>query len=159
MIQVIYMEKIPKDHNGSNGEYERKIKDTTKFNKPKSYKDYISKIANHFRIPEKTIELICLNNEGDERGINNDEDLNNNLGEAKEFHVYKNETKVDPIEPTDIEINIDIKDKDIEDIIDSQIKKIEIDDKLNDVIEFDKDKYKDNLKKKLKVILIILKVN
>ena len=60
MIQVIYMEKIPKDHNGSNGEYERKIKDTTKFNKPKSYKDYISKIANHFRIPEKNIELICL---------------------------------------------------------------------------------------------------
>ena len=100
-----------------------------------------------------------MNNEGDERGINNDEDLNNNLGEAKESHVYKNETKVDPIEPTYIEINIDIKDKDIEDIIDSQIKKIEIDDKLNDVIEFDKDKYKDNLKKKLKVILIILKVN
>ena len=89
-----------------------------------------------------------MNNEGDEIGINNDEDLNNNLGEAKEFHVYKNETKVDPIKPTDIEINIDIKDKDIEDIIDSQIKKIEIDDKLNDVIEFDKDKYKDNLKKK-----------
>ena len=92
-----------------------------------------------------------MNNEGDERGINNDEDLNNNLGEAKEFHVFKNGTKVDdPIEPTDdeIKINIDIKDKDIEDIIDSQIKKIEIDDKLNDVIEFDKDKYKDNLKKK-----------
>ena len=91
-----------------------------------------------------------MNNEGDERGINNDEDLNNNLGEAKEFYVYKNETKVDPIKPTDIEINIDIKDKDIEDIIDSQIKKIEIDDKLNDVIEFDKDKYKykDNFKKK-----------
>ena len=60
MIQVIYMEKIPKDHNSSNGEYERKIKETTKFDKPKSYKDYISKIANHFRIPEKTIELICF---------------------------------------------------------------------------------------------------
>jgi len=150
MIQVIYMEKIPKDHNSSNVEYERKIKETTKFDNPKSYKDFISKIANHFRIPEKTIELICLNNEGDEIGINNDEDLNNNLGEAKEFHVFKNGTKVDPIEPTDdeIKINIDIKDKDIENIIDNQIKVIEIDDKLNDVIEFDKDKYKDNLKKK-----------
>ena len=91
-----------------------------------------------------------MNNEGAERRINNDEDLNNNLGEAKEFHVYKKKTKVDdPIEPTDDEfkINIDIKDKDIENIISSQIKVIEIDDKLNDVIEFDKDKYKDNLKK------------
>ena len=165
MIQVIYMEKIPKDHNGSKGEYERKIKETTKFDKPKSYKEFISKIANHFRIPEKTIELICLNNDGDENGINKDEDLNDNLGEAKEFHVYKNvEIEPDPI-PTDdefkinIDINIDIKDKDIEDILNKQIKKIEIDDKLNDVIEFEKDKYKDNLKKKLKVILIILKVN
>ena len=95
-----------------------------------------------------------MNNEGAERRINNDEDLNNNLGEAKEFHVFKNETKLDdPIGPTDdefkinIDINIDIKDKDIEDILNKQIKKIEIDDKLNDVTEFDKDKYKGNLKK------------
>ena len=33
-MQVIYMEKILKDHNSSKGEYERKIKETTKFGKP-----------------------------------------------------------------------------------------------------------------------------
>ena len=70
MIPVKFIEKIPKGPKGEN--FERKIKDTTKFNKPESYNEFISKISNHFRIPKKNIELICLTNVGDELGINYD---------------------------------------------------------------------------------------
>ena len=49
-----------------------------------------------------------------------------------------------------IDINIDIKDNEIEEIINKQIKDIKIDDNLNDEIEFDKDKYKDKLEKQTK---------
>ncbi len=68
MIPVTFIEKI---HNGPKVEnIERKVKDTTKFDKPGSYKDFISKIVNHFKISKKNIELICLNNDGEEIGIN-----------------------------------------------------------------------------------------
>ena len=59
MIPVTFIEKIHKGPKGEN--IERKVKDTTKFDKPESYKDFISKIANHFKIPKKTIELTFLN--------------------------------------------------------------------------------------------------
>jgi len=49
-----------------------------------------------------------------------------------------------------IDINIDIKDNEIEEIINKQIKDIKIDDNLIDIIEFDKDKYKDKLEKQTK---------
>jgi len=177
MFQVSYIEKISKGPKGEN--VERKVRDTTRLDKPESYKDFISKIATHFKIPKKNIELICLNNDGDEVGINNDEDLQDNIEEAKEFHVFfgsggdekpkkdnppseelnsskKIELKKDEQKEEDddddeykikIDVDIDIKDKEIEDIINSQIKEIKIDDNLNDVVEFNKDKYKENLEK------------
>ena len=176
MLPVKFIEKIQKGPKGEN--IERKLKETKKFDKPESYNNFISKIANHFKIPEKNIELICLTNDGDEIGINNDEDLNENLDEVKEFHVFsesgienfieekpkkdnpseensnskKNDPKEDEQKDEDdneykikIDINIDIKDNEIEDIINEQIKNIKIDDNLNDEIEFDKNKYKDKL--------------
>ena len=179
MIEVKLIEKIkkgPKDEN-----FERKLKDTKKFDKPESYNNFISIISNHFKIPQKSIELICLTNDGDEIGINNDEDLNENLGEAKEFNVYsesgneekpskdnpsseknnsskKNGSKDDDQKDEDeykikLDLNIDIKDNEIEEIINKQIKDIKIDDKddnLNYKIEFDKDKYKDKLETQTK---------
>ena len=164
MIQVTYIEKIPKGPKGEN--IERKVKETKKFDKPESYNDFISKIANHFKISKKNIELICLNFDGDEIGINNDDDLNENLDEAKEFYVFsgyefeekpkkekenededKDEDK-DKDEDEDDEYKIDIKDEEIEEIINSQIKEVEIDENLNDVNEFDINKYKKELIKK-----------
>ena len=166
MLPVKFIEKIQKGPKGEN--IERKLKETKKFDKPESYNNFISKIANHFKIPKKNIELICLTNDGDEIGINNDEDLNENLDEIKEFHVFsesgienfieekpkkdnppseensnckKNESKEDDQKDEDnneykikIDINIDIKDNEIEDIIKKQIKDIKIDDNLNDEI-------------------------
>ena len=177
MFQVSYIKKIPKGPKGEN--VERKVEATTRLDKPESYKDFISKIAECFKIPKKNIELICLNNDGDEVGINNDDDLQDNVDEAKEFHVFfgsggeekpkkenppseelnsskKIELKKDEQKEEDddddeykikIDVDIDIKDKEIEDIINSQIKEIKIDDNLNDVVEFNKDKYKENLEK------------
>jgi len=173
MLPVKFIEKIQKGPKGEN--IERKLKDTKKFDKPESYNSFISKIANHFKIPKQNIELICLTNDEDEIGINNDEDLNENLDEVKEFHVFsesgieekpkkdnppseensnsiKNESKEDGQKDEDddeykikIDINIDIKDNEIEDIINKQIKDIKIDDDINDEIEFDINKYKDKL--------------
>ena len=177
MFQVSYIEKIPKGPKGEN--VERRVKDTTRLDKPESYKEFISKIAERFKIPKKNIELICLNNDGDDVGINNDVDLQDNIDEAREFHVFfgsgaeekpkkdnppseefnsskKIELKKDEQKEEDddddeykikIDVDIDIKDKEIEDIINSQIKEIKIDDNLNDVVEFNKDKYKENLEK------------
>ena len=174
MIPVKFYEKIKKGPKGEN--IERKLKETKKFDKPESYNNFISKIANHFKIPKKNIELICLTNDGDENGINGDEDLKENLDEVKEFYVFsgieekpnppsgensnsrKNESIEDDQKDEDeqkdedddeykikIDINIDIKDNEIEDIINEQIKDIKIDDDINDEIEFDKNKYKDKL--------------
>ena len=177
MFQVSYIEKIPKGPKGEN--VERRVRDTTRLDKPESYKDFINKIAERFKIPKKNIELICLNNDGDDFGINNDVDLQDNIDEAREFHVFfgsgaeekpkkenppseelnsskKIELKKDEQKEEDddddeykikIDVDIDIKDNEIEDIINSQIKEIKIDDNLNDVVEFNKDKYKENLEK------------
>ena len=86
MFQVSYIEKKSMGPKGEN--VERTVKETTRLDKPESYKDFINKIATHFKIPKKNIELICLNNDGDEYGINNDDDLNEYVDDAKEFHVF-----------------------------------------------------------------------
>ena len=114
-----------------------------------------------------------MNNDGDEIGINNDEDLNDNLDEVKEFNVVlgdgieekpkkynKNEDEdkdedKDENEDEDDEYKIDIKDEEIEEIINSQIKEVEIDENLNDVNEFDINKYKEELIKKMKILFKI----
>jgi hypothetical protein len=177
MFQVSYIEKKSKGPKGEN--VERTVKETTRLDKPESYKEFISKIAERFKIPKKNIELICLNNDGDEYGINDDDDLNEYIDDAKEFYVFfgsggeekpkkdnppseelnsskKIELKKDEQKEEDddddeykikIDVDIDIKDKEIEDIINSQIKEIKIDDNLNDIVEFNKDKYKENLEK------------
>ena len=156
---------------------------TTEFPKPKSYNDFITEIANYFLIRrKKDIILKCITNDGDEVEINNQEDLDDNIDDIKEFQVlsesgYEEPTKSkekpsintenDPSKKDNestggddddeykinLNVNIDIKDEEIEKIINSQIKEISIDENLNDVIEFDSDKYKDDLKKNTENII------
>ena len=149
---------------------------TTELPKPKSYNDFITEIANYFLIRKKnSIILKCITNDDEEYEINSQEDLDDNIDEVKEFQVYSESGYEEPKKPIEkqsnntesdapkkyvptggddddeykinLNVNLDIKDEEIEKIINSQIKEISIDEDLNDVIEFDSDKYKEELKK------------
>jgi len=53
MLPVKFYEKIQKGPKGEN--IERKLKETKKFDKPESYNDFISKIANHLKFLNKIL--------------------------------------------------------------------------------------------------------
>ena len=53
MFQVSYIEKKSKGPKGEN--VERTVKETTRLDKPESYKEFISKIAERFKIPKKIL--------------------------------------------------------------------------------------------------------
>ena len=143
-------------------EAKREIKTHKDLDKPKSYDDFIKNIAKSFKIKnKKSITLILKTIDDDEIGINDQEDLDDNIGELKEFNVFLEEGEQGPaeIETEDppkkqitikekkggdkadesdddnsekdktlddlkIDVNLDISDKEIENIIDSQFKPI-----------------------------------
>ena len=171
MIRVNLMDKKTQGE-----EVQRIAIKTTELPKPKSYNDFITEIANYFLIRKKnSIILKCITNDDEEYEINSQEDLDDNIDEVKEFQVYSESGYEEPKKPIEkqsnntesdapkkdvptggddddeykinLNVNLDIKDEEIEKIINSQIKEISIDEDLNDVIEFDSDKYKEELKK------------
>ena len=143
-------------------EAKREIKTYKDLDKPKSYDDFIKNIAKSFKIKnKKSITLILKTIDDDEIGINDQEDLDDNIGELKEFNVFLEEGEQGPVEietedppkkqitikekkggdkadesdddnsekdktldDLKIDVNLDISDKEIENIIDSQFKPI-----------------------------------
>ena len=143
-------------------EAKREIKTHKDLDKPKSYDDFIKNIAKSFKIKnKKSITLILKTIDDDEIGINDQEDLDDNIGELKEFNVFLEEGEQGPVEietedppkkqitikekkggdkvdesdddnsekdktldDLKIDVNLDISDKEIENIIDSQFKPI-----------------------------------
>ena len=143
-------------------EAKREIKTHKDLDKPKSYDDFIKNIAKSFKIKnKKSITLILKTTDDDEIGINDQEDLDDNIGELKEFNVFLEEGEQGPVEietkdppkkqitikekkggdkadeseddnsekdktldDLKIDVNLDISDKEIENIIDSQFKPI-----------------------------------
>ena len=177
MIRVNLMEKkIEGD------ETKRFAVKTIELPQPKNYNDFITEIGNKFNIKrKKDIQLKCITNDNEDYAINNQDDLDDNIDDIKEFEVYSESGFEEPKKPKEkpstntntikdkdspkkdeepkeedgdddeykinLDVNIDIKDEEIEKIITSQIKEISIDEDINDDIEFDSDKYKEDLKK------------
>ena len=183
------MEKVIMDE-----EVQRIIKKSNNFTKPISYKDFISEMANYFKIKRKGIELMCITNDGEYISINDQNDLDEHIEEVKEFQVFSgfedtnkeekkekttpeqtngsesnenkkekakkrsengDEDKVNPYK-INLEIIFNIKDEEIEEKICGGGGAIFIDENLNDIndiIEFNKDKYKQNLNNKNEIFI------
>ena len=157
------------------GESSRIFVDSKEFPKPKSYEEFVSKIAKAFNLKKKDINLLAFITDEDEMLIQDQEDLEDIQDETLEYRIIleegaspikssKNATKekspsrieeekeepnkgLDEVDnkPDDIsegdngedgidiklDINLDIPDKELENIINSQIKEIFIIDFFN----------------------------
>ena len=177
------------------GESSRISIDSKEFPKPKSYEEFVSKIAKTFNLKKKDIILNAFTTDEDEMLIQDQQDLEDNQDETVEYRIILEEgasqiktTKNVPEEskpsrakeekeepnkdgdeednkPDDkseedngeedgidikLDINLDIPDKELESIINSQIKEIPpIDnDIINDDIPFNIDEYKKEMNEK-----------
>lgn len=145
-----------KEYNEELGESETKLLDTKEFPIPKTYNELILNIKNKFNKNIDDFSLLAYTKDEDEIPINNQQDLTDHIDETKEFKIIlekelkekkTSEINIDELLKYDINFNLDITDKDLENIIDSQIKEIpEIQkDIINDDIDFDSAKYKEGI--------------
>ena len=145
-----------KKYNEELGESETKLLDTKEFPIPKTYNELILNIKNKFNKNIDDFSLLAYTKDEDEIPINNQQDLTDHIDETKEFKIIlekelkekkTSEINIDELLKYDINFNLDITDKDLENIIDSQIKEIpEIQkDIINDDIDFDSAKYKEGI--------------
>ena len=145
-----------KEYNEELGESETKLLDTKEFPIPKTYNELISNIKNKFNKNLDDFSLLAYTKDEDEIPINNQQDLTDHIDETKEFKIIlekeskekkTSEINIDELLKYDLNFNLDITDKDLENIIDSQIKEIpEIQkDIINDDIDFDSAKYKEGI--------------
>ena len=190
MIKVKLIEK-KKD---KSGDTKREVKMEKEIKKSKDYKTFISELSKVFSIPKNKFILKVWTEDEDEYPINNQEDLNSYLEEAKEFLIImedglektkstkeekkkekknsdsdkdddkndndsnkdKDEKKEDEeegeeegveednyLKKINIKVNLEMSEQEIETIMNS-VKMPEIDD-INDDIEFDIEKYKEDL--------------
>ena len=126
--------------------------ESKEFPMPKSYRELISSISKAFNLKEKGIILKAITIEDDEIFIQDEQDFEENKKEIKEYHIFSQDEE-EPSFPTDInieiEVNLDITDKELENIANSLIKEIPPinDEILNDDISFDFEKYKEEISK------------
>ena len=181
MIQV---KRMVKTTDKKTSETVRKVQELKKIKREKSYKDYINSISKSFGINYKKIALIGVTDDDDEFAINNQEDLDENIEDIKEFIIYLEDNEINDLSKKssevldeqkgpkeekdehsvhsqnledndeddfkiDIKVDLDMSDKEIENILNSQIKLIpEGNNKIKDDISFDKEKYEKELDEK-----------
>ena len=181
MIQVKRMVKTTDE---KTSETVRKVQELKKIKREKSYKDYINSISKSFGINYKKISLIGVTDDNDEFAINNQEDLDENIEDIKEFIIYLEDNEINDLSKKsskildeqkgpkeekdehsvhsqnledndeddlkiDIKVDLDMSDKEIENILNSQKKLIpEGNNKIKDDIPFDKEKYEKELDEK-----------
>ena len=150
MIPVKLIQKLMND----NYESKRALKSEKQFKKNNNYKSFINKLSKAFSIPKNNFILMVLTQDEDEIPINNQEDFDSYLEEAKGFMIIledkESEIKADKRDDEREKDNKDmcISDQEIEKIMD-RFKIPEIDD-INDDIEFDIEKYKNDLNENFK---------
>jgi hypothetical protein len=165
MITVNMMNKIIAQNSK---QVKREIKLTQVLTNPENYNNFISLIAKTFNIKNKNqISLIAVTKDNDEIQINNQSDLEESKNDTNYYDFYleekeknnkdiHNELKqfqsddesLDNEFNLDLDINIDISDKDIINIYDRKIKaKIEENNENSENdINFNINNYKENLK-------------
>ena len=155
MIKVILFQKIV----DKSGDSKREFKSEKEINKNKNYNNFINELSNAFLIPKNKFILMALTFDEDEYPINNQEDLDSYLEEAKKLMIIleqnESENKINK-KKTDRKKheNRYIKEENLKTIyqtmqefeekIDKNFKMPEIGD-INDDIEFDINKYKNEL--------------
>ena len=155
MVKVKLIQKI-KD---KNGDIKRVVKSEKEIKKNENFNNFMTELSDTFNIPKNKVKLMALTEEEDEYAINEQDDLDLYLKETKEFMIImededENQKGDEEVEEEDymnkinIKINFDISEKEIQKIMDS-VKIPEIDD-INDDIQFDIEKYKEDLNKKCK---------
>ena len=156
MIKVILFQKII----DKSGDSKRVFKSEKEIKKNKNYKNFINELSKAFIIPKNKFILMALTHDEDEYPINNQEDLDSYLEEAKKFMIIleqnESENKINNkktdrnkhgnrnITEEDIKSKIVESMQEFEEKIDKNFKMPEIDD-INDDIEFDINKYKNEL--------------
>ena len=158
MIKVILFQK----NMNSEGDSKRVFKSEKEIKKNKNYSIFINELSKTFHIQKNKFILMVLTHDEDEYPINNQEDLDSYLEEAKNFMIIleDNESgnKINKNvryiftrrykKEEDTEDNMHISDQEIKEIMD-KIKMPEIDN-INDDIEFDINKYKNELNENFK---------
>ena len=155
MIKVILFQKIV----DKSGDSKREFKSEKEINKNKNYNNFINELSNAFLIPKNKFILMASTFDEDEYPINNQEDLDSYLEEAKKLMIIleqnESENKINK-KKTDRKKheNRYIKEENLKTIyqtmqefeekIDKNFKMPEIGD-INDDIEFDINKYKNEL--------------
>ena len=160
MIKVILFQKIV----DKSGDSKRVFKSEKEIKKNKNYNNFINELSKAFLIPKNKFILMALTHDEDEYPINNQEDLDSYLEEAKklmiileqnesENKINKNKTDRNKHENRYItEENLKTiyqTMQEFEEKIDKNFKMPEIDD-INDDIEFDINKYKNELNENFK---------
>ena len=90
MIKVKLIEKTK----NKNGDSKREVKIEKEIKKNKDYKTFISELSKAFSIPKDKVILMVLTKDDDEYPINDQEDLNSYLEEAKEFMIIMEEGSI-----------------------------------------------------------------
>ena len=72
---------------GKNGDPKREVREEKDIKKNKNYESFITELSKAFSLPKNKFVLKVLTEDDDENPINNQDDLSDNYGEAKEFMV------------------------------------------------------------------------
>ena len=83
MIKVILFQKIV----DKSGDSKREFKSEKEINKNKNYNNFINELSKAFLIPKNKFILMALTHDEDEYPINNQEDLDSYLEEAKKLMI------------------------------------------------------------------------
>ena len=88
------MIKLIEKTKNKNGDIKREVKSEKEIKKNKSYKNFMSELSNSFSIPKNKFILIALTEEEDENPINDQDDLDSYIDEAKEFLIIMEEGSI-----------------------------------------------------------------
>ncbi len=88
------MIKLIEKTKNKNGDIKREVKSEKEIKKNKSYKNFMSELSNSFSIPKNKFILIALTEEEDENPINDQDDLDSYIEEAKEFLIIMEEGSI-----------------------------------------------------------------
>ena len=143
---------------GDDVDFEDKVKGNIKIEKPKSYDELISQIQKGFNLSSNDLAIVGIDEDEDEDEFNikNEEDYEENKGSCNKYRVIlENENepnqKSGPVpgedninEPVDIEFDLESNllndEKELKDLLDKTIKKLETN---NSNIEFDESLFKE----------------
>ena len=90
---MLKVKLIQKTRN-KNGDSKREVKSEKQIKKNKNYKNFINELSKAFTVPINKIILLVLTEDEDECPINDQDDLDSYIDEAKEFLIIYEEDSI-----------------------------------------------------------------